>query len=166
MVKLGSLTTPGEEPPEYSTCEVLEPPQLPSRSNDGQVPELPSKDVSHSLPSQLLCVRPESRPRISPGITCRLLMQEPPACLSAHGLHPPTLGLSSCRSRDMRRGRYLKGSMCCAKLLLSCLTLCDPMDHSLPGSSVHGLLQERILEWVAIPFSKTLHGWALRTGVL
>ena len=38
----------------------------------------------------------------------------------------------------------------CAKLLQSCLTLCDPIDHSLPGSSVHGILQGRILEWVAI----------------
>ena len=34
-----------------------------------------------------------------------------------------------------------------------CPTLCDPMDCSPPGSSVHGVLQERILEWVAIPFS-------------
>ena len=33
-------------------------------------------------------------------------------------------------------------------------TLCDPMDCSPPGSSVHGLLQARILEWVAIPFSR------------
>ena len=33
----------------------------------------------------------------------------------------------------------------------SCLTLCDPMDCSLPGSSVHGIFQARILEWVAIP---------------
>jgi len=33
------------------------------------------------------------------------------------------------------------------------MTLCDPMDCSPPGSSVHGLLQARILEWVAIPFS-------------
>ena len=36
----------------------------------------------------------------------------------------------------------------------SCLTLCNPMDCSLPGSSVHGLLKARILEWVASPFSK------------
>ena len=36
----------------------------------------------------------------------------------------------------------------------SCLTLCDPMDCSPPGSSVCGILQERILEWVAIPFSR------------
>ena len=38
----------------------------------------------------------------------------------------------------------------------SCLTLCDPKDCSLPSSSVHGILQARILEWVAIPFSKDL----------
>ena len=36
----------------------------------------------------------------------------------------------------------------------SCLTLCDPMDCNPPGSSVHGILQARILEWVAIPFFK------------
>ena len=35
----------------------------------------------------------------------------------------------------------------------SCPTLCDPMDCSLPGSSVPGILQARILQWVAIPFS-------------
>ena len=37
-----------------------------------------------------------------------------------------------------------------AKLLQSCLTLCDPMDYSMPGTSVHGLLQARILGWTAI----------------
>ena len=36
----------------------------------------------------------------------------------------------------------------------SCLTLCDPMDCGLPGSSVHDILQARILEWIAIPFSR------------
>ena len=35
--------------------------------------------------------------------------------------------------------------------LQSCLTLCDAMDHSLPGSSVQGILQARVLEWVVIP---------------
>ena len=40
-----------------------------------------------------------------------------------------------------------------AKSLKSCLTLCDPMDYSPPGSSVHGILQARILEWVALSFS-------------
>ena len=36
----------------------------------------------------------------------------------------------------------------------SCLTLSDPMDCSLPGSSVHGILQARVLEWGAIAFSE------------
>ena len=36
----------------------------------------------------------------------------------------------------------------------SCPTLCNPMDCSPPGSSVHGVLQARILEWVTIPFSR------------
>ena len=36
----------------------------------------------------------------------------------------------------------------------SCPTLCDPMDCSPPGSSVHGILQAKILEWVVIPFSR------------
>ena len=35
----------------------------------------------------------------------------------------------------------------------SCLTLSDPMDYSLPGSSVHGIFQARVLEWGAIAFS-------------
>ena len=41
-----------------------------------------------------------------------------------------------------------------AKSIQSCPTLCDPMDSSPPGSSVHRILQARILEWVAISFSK------------
>ena len=40
-----------------------------------------------------------------------------------------------------------------AKSLQSCLTLCDPIDDSPPGSSVTGILRARILEWVAISFS-------------
>ena len=36
----------------------------------------------------------------------------------------------------------------------SCLTLCDPMDCSLRGSSIHGIFQARVLEWVAISFSR------------
>ena len=37
---------------------------------------------------------------------------------------------------------------------LSCVRLCDPMDCSLPGSSVHGIFQARILEWVATSYSR------------
>ena len=38
----------------------------------------------------------------------------------------------------------------------SCLTLCSPLDYRLPGSSVLVILQARILEWVAIPFTRDL----------
>ena len=44
--------------------------------------------------------------------------------------------------------------LCCAKSLQSCLILCNPMDCSPPGSSVQGILQARILEWVALPSSR------------
>ena len=40
------------------------------------------------------------------------------------------------------------------KLLQSCPALCDPMDCSPPGSFVHGMLQARILKWVAMPSSR------------
>ena len=42
----------------------------------------------------------------------------------------------------------------CAKSLQWCLTLCNPMDCTLPGFSVHKISQARILEWVAMPFSR------------
>ena len=41
-----------------------------------------------------------------------------------------------------------------AKLLQSCLTLCDPIDSSPPGSTIPGILQARILEWVAFSYSR------------
>ena len=64
--------------------------------------------------------------------------------------HPP----SSRPLHDSRTNRHLGHCVCvcvCAKPLQSCLTLCDPMDCSPPDSSVHGILQARILEWVACP---------------
>ena len=45
-----------------------------------------------------------------------------------------------------------------AKSLQLCPTICDPMDYSPPGSSVHGILQARILEWVAISYSRGSSG--------
>ena len=39
-----------------------------------------------------------------------------------------------------------------------CLTLCDPMDYSLPGFSIHGIFQARVLEWVAISFPMSHQG--------
>ena len=42
----------------------------------------------------------------------------------------------------------------CATLPQVCLTICDPMDYNPPGSSDYGILQARILEWVAMPSSR------------
>ena len=56
---------------------------------------------------------------------------------------------------DFRQKWFCTLCVCvCIKLLQPCLTLCDPMDCSPPGSSVHGILQARILEWVAMPSSR------------
>ena len=49
---------------------------------------------------------------------------------------------------------YLHHTNCSlCEVAQSCPTLCDPMDCSLPGFSVHGIFQARVLEWVAISFS-------------
>ena len=50
--------------------------------------------------------------------------------------------------------RILNNIRISSKSLQSCPTLCDPMDCSLPGFSIHGILQARTLEWVAISFSR------------
>ena len=47
--------------------------------------------------------------------------------------------------------------MVCVLVAQSCPTLCDPIDHSPPGPSVHGILQARVLEWVAVSFSNVNH---------
>ena len=49
--------------------------------------------------------------------------------------------------------KYILAAAAAAKLLQSCLTLCDPIDVSPPGSPAPGFLQARTLEWVAISFS-------------
>ena len=50
--------------------------------------------------------------------------------------------------------KHLKKPSVCVLVAQSCPTLCNPMDYSPPDSSVHGILQARILEWVAILFFK------------
>ena len=52
-------------------------------------------------------------------------------------------------------GETVNADACmCAQSFQSCPTLCDNMDYSLPGSCVHGILQARILEWVAMLSSR------------
>ena len=76
-------------------------------------------------------------------------------------MNTPAQGSSLRRSQQSYGcGRHLEQILqrvgflhCCCLISVSCL-FCDPMDCGLPGSSVHGILQARILEWVAIPFSR------------
>ena len=56
----------------------------------------------------------------------------------------------------MTTGKTIALTAAAAELLQSCPTLCDPMDCSLPGSSIHGILQARVLEWGATAFSDSL----------
>ena len=73
-----------------------------------------------------------------------------------------TKGSSQCeKSRETSKNmkRYLKHQcvcVCmCVKSLQSCLTICGPIVCSLPSSSVHGIPQARILEWIAMPFCRS-----------
>ena len=66
------------------------------------------------------------------------------------------MGLSQEEASKMRRVWSMKSDCCCllTKWVMLCSTLCDPIDCSLPGSSVHWISQAKILEWFAISFSR------------
>ena len=72
------------------------------------------------------------------------------------GKKPHTSGVSSVRVKEKQHEKwlFLKHISVRAKSLQLCPALCDPMDYRSPGSSVHGISQARILEWVAISFSR------------
>ena len=77
-----------------------------------------------------------------------------PVCSVTPQLHPLCL-LSQAGLRlkkDNERAGLKRTSVCACSLAQLCPILCNPIDCSPPGSSVHGILQARILEWVAIPF--------------
>ena len=73
---------------------------------------------------------------------CHFLLQE---IFLTHGLNP---GLPHCRQTLYRLSHQF------SSVAQSCPTLCDPMDCSLQGSSIHGIFQARVQEWVAISFSR------------
>ena len=109
--------------------------------------------MNHSLPAARLCKRgdkPRSFRTASPG-----------------SLHQPTLcpcGLEAKRPQLCSRGNFQHIFTLTARevwkceseseVAQSCPTLCDPMACSLPGSSIHGIFQARVLEWGAIAFSR------------
>ena len=52
-----------------------------------------------------------------------------------------------------------------SEVIQSCVTLLDPMDCSLPGSSIHGIFQARVLEWGAIAFSDIWLDWSVNAAI-
>ena len=112
-------------------------------------------------PSRLFC--PWNSPCKNTGMGCYSLLQEIflTQRLNLGLLHFRQMFLPSeqpgKQSGKITRGRKRPGKIrvcVCAKLLQSCPTLCDPMDYSLPGFSVRGILQAKTLKWVAMPSSR------------
>ena len=84
-----------------------------------------------------------------------LIIYDATTCVHSRNLHNSVTAKAAEASQVyVTSGWLLNAYFSCAKSLQSCLTLCRPIDYSLPGSSVHGILQARILEWVAISFSR------------
>ena len=81
-------------------------------------------------------------------------------CKTRGQYHNQETGISSTHYPDQLKENLWQQfmSICHMKskseVVQPCLTLCDPMDRSLPGSSLHGIHQARVLEWVAISFSR------------
>ena len=102
----------------------------------------------HGLwPARLLC--PWNSPGKNTGVGGHSLLQ---GDLPNPGIDPrsPALQADSLPSEPPGKPRKYPY----VKVAQLCLTLCDPIDCSPPGSFVHGILQARILEWVAVPSSK------------
>ena len=111
-------------------------------------------------PWRFLLSTPSGAPAC-PRVSCQTLVL--PLALHSHMLHllvnnflrsvlvwfPNSMGNRVCFSPLL-----LSVIICCCCVRILCLTLCDPMDCSPPGSSVHGILQARVLEWVAMPSSR------------
>ena len=70
----------------------------------------------------------------------------------------------SCLENSRDRGAWQAMSAAAAKSLQSCLTLCDPIDGSPPGSPIPGIFQARVLEWLTIAFSKAMSIGSQRVG--
>ena len=103
--------------------------------NAGIEPRSPTLQVD-SLPAE-----PQGKPKNTEVGSLSLLQRIFPTQESNWGLLH--------RRRILYQLSYQGTSAAAAKSLQSCLTLCDPIDSSLPGSPVSGILQARILEWVA-----------------
>jgi len=91
--------------------------------------------------------------RLSSHFKFNLYVSIDPLCISiSHRLGILNLNLKNCL-RVYKWEFKTEFAAAAAKSLQSCLTLCDPIDGSPPGSTIPGILQARTLEWVAISFS-------------
>ena len=107
----------------------------------------PTERVSSRSPSIVLCTKvplPGSSSGWGGKASLVYVSSRTAECWKGCGLWGYTAWFKSC----------LCHFLCCYLVAKSCLTLCKPMECSLPGSSVHGILQARILEWVAISSSR------------
>ena len=84
------------------------------------------------------------------------LVTSPEPCKLILSQEPPNVTSSEMKDKYLLIHYFLVCiyACMCAKSLQSCLTLCDSTDYSWPGSSVHGIFQSRILEWMAMPSSR------------
>ena len=82
-----------------------------------------------------------------PNLTSSLV----PKCISSLTIKT-SLFIISCKHHNNTASKVLFAVLCL--VIWSCPTLCNPMDCSPPGSSFHGILQARILEWIAMPSSR------------
>ena len=80
----------------------------------------------------------------------------PPGDLLGLGMEPVSLASAGefFTTSATWAGQYMTSKGKESEVAQSCPTLCDPVDCSPPGSSIHGILQARILDWVAISFSR------------
>ena len=90
----------------------------------------------------------EDSPGKNTGVGCHALLQ---GIFPTQGLNP---GLLHCRQILYCLRHQGSPGVGVSEVAQSCPTLCDPMDCSLPGSSIRGILQARVLEWVAVSFSR------------
>ena len=77
-----------------------------------------------------------------------------PGTLPNPGIEPESLALQADSLRSEPPEKHAAAAAAAAKLLQSCPTLCEPIDGSPPGPTVPGILQARILDWLAVPFSR------------
>ena len=80
-------------------------------------------------------------------------------------IHFTMIEINSCDRDQLVHNKIFTAAVAAAKLLQSCLTLCDPIDGSPPGFPVPGILQARTLEWVAVSFCNAWK-WKVKVKLL